>query len=108
MSLAAGPGLFNVATGTVGVPPLRSYTYALPASLAPVSSPFAPTTTRVPEIATELPKESLAAGPGLFNVATGTVGVPPLDHTHTRSRRRSLPCHPAAPTTTRVPEIATE
>ena len=48
-------GLFSVTTGTVGVALARSYTNALPPvnGRPPGSFRYAPTTTRVPEIATE-------------------------------------------------------
>jgi len=61
--------LAGAATGTAGVPVLRSYTYALPASFAPVSSRITPITTRVPEIATDQPNESPEAGLGLLLTA---------------------------------------
>src|SRR5262245_11690455 len=74
-SLNAGLGLLSMAVGTVGVALARSYTYALPASVALVSSNQAPTTTRVPEMATEKPNWSPSPGFGLLSVAAGTVGV---------------------------------
>src|SRR3712207_5023498 len=105
----ATTGLFSVATGTVGVPLLKSYTNARPVLSASVSSSKAPTTTCVPEIATECPNQSPAAGAGSLTVRTGTVGLPLL-----RSYTCALPEFIApvssyrAPTTTRVPEIATD
>ena len=40
-----------------------------------VSSRYAPTTTRLPDTATDTPKRSSVAGLGLFRIATGKVGV---------------------------------
>src|SRR5436190_21640326 len=95
LSSASGVGLFRVWVGTAGVPLLMSYTYTLPASAAPVSSPTAPTATLVPEIATENPKYPCAVGLGLLIVVTGTVGDPLL-----RSNTYALPAS-AAPVLSR-------
>src|ERR1041385_9100313 len=70
-----GLGLTNVATGTVGAPLESSYTWARATLVAPPRTFLAPTTIRVPEMATEYPKRSFASALGFFSVATGNVGV---------------------------------
>ena len=85
-----------------------SYTYALPVSFAPVSSRLAPTTTRVPEIATVSPKLSPSDGVGLCSVATGIGGAAlPMSYTYALPASVAAISSPLAPTTTRLPEMVT-
>src|SRR5436190_7663366 len=70
-----GWGSSSVATGTVGVPLMRSYTHTLPIRSILTLLPRAPTATLVPETATDQPKRSPAVRPGLFIVAMGVAGV---------------------------------
>ena len=63
--VSSGVGLFSVCSRA---PVVASNTYALPAFSAPVSSPGAPTTTVLPQIATAMPKASPSSGVGLFSV----------------------------------------
>src|SRR5437667_9242 len=67
LSLFAGVGLFSVVTRA---PVVALNTYADPAFGAPASSSGAPTTSVLPETATETPNWSLNVGLGLFSVAT--------------------------------------
>src|SRR2546425_828023 len=67
-SWLAGVGLISVATRA---PVVALNTYADPGSGAPRSSPQAPTTTVLPDTATETPNAEPLPGVGLFRVATG-------------------------------------
>src|SRR5438876_11040125 len=54
---------------SVRAPVAALNTYADPAKVAPASFEAAPTTTVLPDTATEMPNISLVAGVGLFSVA---------------------------------------
>src|SRR5437870_3781222 len=99
----AGAGLFNVA---VRAPVVALNTYADPAFVAPVSASRAPTTTTLPDIPTEQPNSSPVAGVGSFSVA---IRVPVVALNTNAEPEPIVPVwSPKAPTTTMLPDTATE
>ena len=106
-SLSPGIGLPTVATAVAGIALVRSKRYAEPASDAPVLSRGVPTITRVPEMPTEVPNASLIAGVGLFRWVTNAGGEVPRSKTYARPESGRPVSFSAAPTTMRLPEIAT-
>src|SRR5437667_11357 len=95
-----------MATVRSRAPVVALNTYAEPESVAPVSSCLAPTTTVLPDTATEEPKPSSNAGVGLFRVATRAPVV--ALNTYAKPASVASVSSKGAPTATVFPDAATE
>src|SRR5438552_2769113 len=99
----AALGLFSVVTRA---PVVALNMCANPAWPAAVSSSLAPTTTALPDTATELPTRSLLVGAGLCSVATRAPVV--ALNTYADPAFAAPVSSSNAPTTTVLPDTATE
>jgi hypothetical protein len=102
MSPAAAAGLKNVFRSA---PVVMSNRYAAPAFVAPVSSPSAPMTIRLPSMPIERPKSSWTPGDGLTIFRTSA----PVTASYTKTAPESVApvSSKYAPTATYFPPAAT-